>query len=124
MIRRPPRSTRTDTLFPYTTLFRSRGRPRVLRNICRTDVPSSSPSFPGFGVCGGRKNRAGGFDMRLVDMLAADHDRAEPGGLRALIFGDHRAILRELLRPGAERAVEDRRVRRMQNRREIGRAHV
>src|SRR3546814_19116915 len=27
MIRRPPRSTRTDTLFPYTTLFRS-SRPR------------------------------------------------------------------------------------------------
>src|SRR3546814_12083066 len=26
MIRRPPRSTRTDTLFPYTTLFRSKGR--------------------------------------------------------------------------------------------------
>src|SRR3546814_13495841 len=29
MIRRPPRSTRTDTLFPYTTLFRSRA---VTRN--------------------------------------------------------------------------------------------
>src|SRR3546814_19397717 len=29
MIRRPPRSTRTDTLFPYTTLFRS----RVLRTV-------------------------------------------------------------------------------------------
>src|SRR3546814_1779987 len=27
MIRRPPRSTRTDTLFPYTTLFRSPGAP-------------------------------------------------------------------------------------------------
>src|SRR3546814_2314673 len=26
MIRRPPRSTRTDTLFPYTTLFRSTSR--------------------------------------------------------------------------------------------------
>src|SRR3546814_9899712 len=26
MIRRPPRSTRTDTLFPYTTLFRSQGK--------------------------------------------------------------------------------------------------
>src|SRR3546814_11708232 len=26
MIRRPPRSTRTDTLFPYTTLFRSNSR--------------------------------------------------------------------------------------------------
>src|SRR3546814_18205238 len=30
MIRRPPRSTRTDTLFPYTTLFRS-GRGLALR---------------------------------------------------------------------------------------------
>src|SRR3546814_6477380 len=29
MIRRPPRSTRTDTLFPYTTLFRSRRRKTV-----------------------------------------------------------------------------------------------
>src|SRR3546814_3088482 len=29
MIRRPPRSTRTDTLFPYTTLFRSRARARA-----------------------------------------------------------------------------------------------
>src|SRR3546814_988018 len=34
MIRRPPRSTRTDTLFPYTTLFRSRprGRPTGIRD--------------------------------------------------------------------------------------------
>src|SRR3546814_4270830 len=31
MIRRPPRSTRTDTLFPYTTLFRSRRRPAGAR---------------------------------------------------------------------------------------------
>src|SRR3546814_14301508 len=29
MIRRPPRSTRTDTLFPYTTLFRSEGCPLI-----------------------------------------------------------------------------------------------
>src|SRR3546814_3782484 len=29
MIRRPPRSTRTDTLFPYTTLFRSEVKPQV-----------------------------------------------------------------------------------------------
>src|SRR3546814_10018495 len=32
MIRRPPRSTRTDTLFPYTTLFRSPNPPIV--SIC------------------------------------------------------------------------------------------
>src|SRR3546814_11879726 len=31
MIRRPPRSTRTDTLFPYTTLFRSEARPELVR---------------------------------------------------------------------------------------------
>src|SRR3546814_14958879 len=30
MIRRPPRSTRTDTLFPYTTLYRSRAEEAVL----------------------------------------------------------------------------------------------
>src|SRR3546814_1580093 len=30
MIRRPPRSTRTDTLFPYTTLFRSVGQVGVV----------------------------------------------------------------------------------------------
>src|SRR3546814_19105407 len=30
MIRRPPRSTRTDTLFPYTTLFRSSFKGRAL----------------------------------------------------------------------------------------------
>src|SRR3546814_9276648 len=33
MIRRPPRSTRTDTLFPYTTLFRSRGGVEVSGHI-------------------------------------------------------------------------------------------
>src|SRR3546814_14104287 len=34
MIRRPPRSTRTDTLFPYTTLFRSI---KVHRLVCAVD---------------------------------------------------------------------------------------
>src|SRR3546814_14498486 len=33
MIRRPPRSTRTDTLFPYTTLFRSSARPVNTRMV-------------------------------------------------------------------------------------------
>src|SRR3546814_6628423 len=40
MIRRPPRSTRTDTLFPYTTLFRSVGgeKQRHPRHLVRVDV--------------------------------------------------------------------------------------
>src|SRR3546814_9034011 len=42
MIRRPPRSTRTDTLFPYTTLFRSddskrQGQPFILRRKDQKD---------------------------------------------------------------------------------------
>src|SRR3546814_9349458 len=36
MIRRPPRSTRTDTLFPYTTLFRSPRAQRVVHEEAGT----------------------------------------------------------------------------------------
>src|SRR3546814_13928412 len=40
MIRRPPRSTRTDTLFPYTTLFRSAGIRRYCAPAnCRLSQP-------------------------------------------------------------------------------------
>src|SRR3546814_12642320 len=39
MIRRPPRSTRTDTLFPYTTLFRSFIRPPSLQNKATYPIP-------------------------------------------------------------------------------------
>src|SRR3546814_3209410 len=42
MIRRPPRSTRTDTLFPYTTLFRS----QYFRNVSG----GSTQSFPASGT--------------------------------------------------------------------------
>src|SRR3546814_12855166 len=50
MIRRPPRSTRTDTLFPYTTLFRSPSRlrqrvaaeaARIMRESGITDAASA-----------------------------------------------------------------------------------
>src|SRR3546814_6292727 len=37
MIRRPPRSTRTDTLFPYTTLFRSGAGDSILDSDRRPD---------------------------------------------------------------------------------------
>src|SRR3546814_4702942 len=41
MIRRPPRSTRTDTLFPYTTLFRSD------RHRCRREPGAPQGAGPG-----------------------------------------------------------------------------
>src|SRR3546814_4373724 len=44
MIRRPPRSTRTDTLFPYTTLFRSHCRVDRLRAPIRASVRAAALS--------------------------------------------------------------------------------
>src|SRR3546814_5686175 len=44
MIRRPPRSTRTDTLFPYTTLFRSIGKAGCLHG-------ADQPSLISFSFC-------------------------------------------------------------------------
>src|SRR3546814_10037483 len=48
MIRRPPRSTRTDTLFPYTTLFRSHYSTRTTAGDevvqrCRMDMAEATP---------------------------------------------------------------------------------
>src|SRR3546814_2785886 len=61
MIRRPPRSTRTDTLFPYTTLFRSRrgfpARSPARRREGRTRQGGS-------GAVGGRRQHAAGLDDR------------------------------------------------------------
>src|SRR3546814_2270916 len=51
MIRRPPRSTRTDTLFPYTTLFRSTLHPCMpAMPILRVWISLDSPSFSVMGV--------------------------------------------------------------------------
>src|SRR3546814_15072876 len=44
MIRRPPRSTRTDTLFPYTTLFRS-GSNRRAKNKCQVKDKFNKDSY-------------------------------------------------------------------------------
>src|SRR3546814_16751896 len=75
MLRRPPRSTRTDTLFPYTTLFRSHHRQVAHdRDHCRTEI-------------------LGPFGDQTTDHVA--HDRIEAG--RRLVeeeefgVGRHRA---------------------------------
>src|SRR3546814_15401724 len=49
MIRRPPRSTRTYTLFPYTTLFRSKAvkRKAIARLITETESDSLVPAAEG-----------------------------------------------------------------------------
>src|SRR3546814_21159659 len=40
MLRRPPISTRTDTLFPYTTLFRSNSSPKIMISTTGTTTIS------------------------------------------------------------------------------------
>src|SRR3546814_20512153 len=69
MLRRPPRSTRTDTLFPYTTLFRSGEHASVL-------LPESEKSR----VAGLWElvDAGAGFD-ELLDALIATGLRTLPG---------------------------------------------
>src|SRR3546814_3229800 len=45
MLRRPPRSTRTDTLFPYTTLFRSNLDTRFGHDLANSPVVGFEGSF-------------------------------------------------------------------------------
>src|SRR3546814_3495305 len=55
MIRRPPRSTRTDTLFPYTTLFRSRLPPGAAAKASVTSHHSKAlGGYPGVVLFHGR----------------------------------------------------------------------
>src|SRR3546814_1770627 len=77
MIRRPPRSTRTDTLFPYTTLFRS-GSPE---NTC-AGPPDTGASggvdrwFRGGAGCRGGTGRYGDigrYGGELDDTRSEEH---------------------------------------------------
>src|SRR3546814_11654246 len=70
MIRRPPRSTRTDTLFPYTTLFRSLhlgggGRRR----------PAPRSAETGADGRGGKTAEPAGLRLRLFDRARVNAGR-------------------------------------------------
>src|SRR3546814_11361987 len=76
MIRRPPRSTRTDTLFPYTTLFRSVGL-------------ADDEGFESQLQCGvGRAFHGSGLSRRMAKIMAVkqagdaarDQRECEQGG--------------------------------------------
>src|SRR3546814_2125619 len=72
MIRRPPRSTRTATLFPYTTLFRSHpdGAPQLVERIAR-----AAPAAAQRGGGGGKLERLGGGQIgdRGAEEKAGQH---------------------------------------------------
>src|SRR3546814_14463452 len=103
MIRRPPRSTRTDTLFPYTTLFRSAVAARCAPN--RQRCPGSRLRLTADGVrnrwrCGGRRPRAG-----ALAGAAATPDARTSGGRHAEWLG---TVARRWPQSGRRRRSEER----------------
>src|SRR3546814_15320806 len=77
MIRRPPRSTRTDTLFPYTTLFRSEVRPVIVGAAPRNIQQRADLADAGVPAVGGEKPelRIELFDVGCVIPARGDDDR-------------------------------------------------
>src|SRR3546814_16340846 len=103
MIRRPPRSTRTDTLFPYTTLFRS---PLVERDV-RGALTVLTMQYRPYNLVG----------PKLMRVLLAELAAAQEAGSRAIVL---RSGLRHFS-AGADLDLFDARAERKQ---QIGRAHV
>src|SRR3546814_16833545 len=89
MIRRPPRSTRTDTLFPYTTLFRS-------DDDCRGDGPALLVKELEESML------VGDGRLCLATVIAAQHARHDTGGLDAPVLVNDAAVDR-LNRRGLDR---------------------
>src|SRR3546814_13249714 len=89
MILRPPRSTRTDTLFPYTTLFRSLEHPPAAER--EQGVAAEQRA----GVRDVDRDVAAGVAGRLVD------GRPVPGDLDAVAGPDREVHARDPRRPGA-----------------------
>src|SRR3546814_19275672 len=84
MIRRPPRSTRTDTLFPYTTLFRSQAGGEAPPQLSHRDgavAPDAARSTAAPGRLDvGRRQGDGDRALRAgTDADAASRSRRQPG---------------------------------------------
>src|SRR3546814_3955389 len=82
MRRRPPRSTRTDTLFPYTTLFRSISMPgqRILRQI-------GGRGMPILNVVNGCATGASAFREAVLAVESGYHDVALAVGVEQMNRG-------------------------------------
>src|SRR3546814_10480335 len=87
MIRRPPRSTRTDTLFPYTTLFRSA---RAARARTRAHAPALDT-----GDHRRARHRTAGQHAVLVPQRTAAPRRDHAGRARS---EEHTSELQSLMR--------------------------
>src|SRR3546814_5158280 len=79
MIRRPPRSTRTDTLFPYTTLFRSS---HEAQQLSRFGNPRTRPALAEAAVVD-ELHVQSAKRLGLLEHLRLQVGRAVPGRLTA-----------------------------------------
>src|SRR3546814_7102236 len=98
MIRRPPRSTRTDTLFPYTTLFRSlRHRVRTGLRVAHPRPARRGRHMAGRGVGAAARGRGGRAPQRRRRTGRAPH---EDGALRPRLgrSEEHTSELQSLMR--------------------------
>src|SRR3546814_5723433 len=93
MIRRPPRSTRTDTLFPYTTLFRSRVDDARSVDAARRRHRDQGRRAQGRagGACLDRPRRRGARDggrqgLRLVDLQRSEEHTSELQSLMRISY--------------------------------------
>src|SRR3546814_4848386 len=113
MIRRPPRSTRTDTLFPYTTLFRSLDiAPQIKAGVVWINTANQFDASCGFG--GYRESgfgREGGREG-LLEYLVASAEDARPAAPPSV---PHVATNGDLESPGQleKPCVEDRKSTRL-----------
>src|SRR3546814_20399661 len=73
MFRRPPRSTRTDTLFPYTTLFLSADQPH--RGAVPDIEPGTCVQAPEIGLIRPRRQRLGAVITARIDRIARERER-------------------------------------------------
>src|SRR3546814_1484764 len=73
MIRLPPRSTRTDTLFPYTTLFRSGDRRRGMGEWARPRRAASRARRQAGAYRGGADRNRRGLTAQRQDRRSEEH---------------------------------------------------
>src|SRR3546814_17212244 len=85
MIRRPPRSTRTDTLFPYTTLFRS---PAALASSPTEPTPISLQLAQSPMLCSPHTRTASNHQINSCKRKSAT-DESSPVPLRRGLPGAH-----------------------------------
>src|SRR3546814_20236415 len=79
LIRRPPRSTRTDTLFPYTTLFRSDHETDLEAQArFEADFTRAIDDAPNLSAAGGQRLWRGHPAIKMVATVPAD-DRERDG---------------------------------------------